>query len=102
MTPTPSQGFRSCDGEFPSNPTDRNDDDNNKISARCPGVAVVVRKEIAVRNGPLRYAPRDETQATSDELGFFRLRYKVPGETTTSPFRSHVLGLVGVPHLLAG
>jgi Ca-activated chloride channel family protein len=38
----------------------------------------------AIRNGPLRYAQaRDDRPAPSGELGFFKLRYKNPGEDTS-------------------
>lgn len=38
----------------------------------------------AIRNGPLRYAQTtDDRPAASDELGFFKLRYKRPGEDTS-------------------
>ncbi|NNE89420.1 MAG: DUF3520 domain-containing protein, partial [Silicimonas sp.] len=40
----------------------------------------------AIRNGPLRYSEAtDDVQqpATSDELGFFKLRYKKPGESAS-------------------
>ncbi|MGI9391855.1 MAG: vWA domain-containing protein [Boseongicola sp.] len=37
----------------------------------------------AVRNGPLRYQVSEETVDASDELGFFKLRYKNPGESTS-------------------
>ncbi len=37
----------------------------------------------AVRNGPLRYQVSEETADTSDELGFFKLRYKQPGGATS-------------------
>ena len=47
----------------------------------------------AIRNGPLRYAQaRDDRPAPSGELGFFKLRYKNPGEDTSilieEPIRS--------------
>ena len=35
----------------------------------------------AVRNGPLRYGEAEAVSDGSDELGFFKLRYKRPGET---------------------
>ncbi|MEO9825032.1 MAG: VWA domain-containing protein [Paracoccaceae bacterium] len=41
----------------------------------------------AVRNGPLRYSQSADAEVrpagTSDELGFFKLRYKLPGESTS-------------------
>ncbi len=37
----------------------------------------------AIRNGALRYAEAQETAGASAELGFFKLRYKRPGETTS-------------------
>ena len=37
----------------------------------------------AVRNGPLRYQVSEETVDASGELGFFKLRYKKPGEATS-------------------
>ena len=39
----------------------------------------------AIRNGPLRYSAEEVAQATtaSNELGFFKLRYKRPGEDTS-------------------
>ncbi|MEK6216497.1 MAG: VWA domain-containing protein [Boseongicola sp.] len=37
----------------------------------------------AVRNGPLRYQVSEETADVSDELGFFKLRYKQPGDATS-------------------
>lgn len=41
----------------------------------------------AVRNGPLRYSQSADSEArpaiNSDELGFFKLRYKLPGEATS-------------------
>ena len=41
----------------------------------------------AVRNGPLRYSENADAEVSpavnSDELGFFKLRYKLPGESTS-------------------
>ena len=38
----------------------------------------------AIRNGPLRYAETAEQAASgSEEMGFFKLRYKLPGEDTS-------------------
>lgn len=38
----------------------------------------------AIRNGPLRYSQAsDDRPAASDELGFFKLRYKRPGEDSS-------------------
>ena len=47
----------------------------------------------AIRNGPLRYAQaRDDRPAPTGELGYFKLRYKEPGQTTSvlieTPIRS--------------
>ena len=36
-----------------------------------------------MRNGPLRYQTVEETVDESDELGFFKLRYKQPGSATS-------------------
>lgn len=40
----------------------------------------------AIRNGPLRYSAEEMAEAAtiSDELGFFKLRYKRPGEDTST------------------
>jgi Ca-activated chloride channel family protein len=39
----------------------------------------------AIRNGPLRYSQaRDDRPASTGELGFLKLRYKRPGETTST------------------
>ena len=40
----------------------------------------------AIRNGPLRYGTEEVAEAAtiSDELGFFKLRYKRPGEDTST------------------
>ena len=37
----------------------------------------------AVRNGPLRYQVSEETVDASGELGFFKMRYKQPGDATS-------------------
>ena len=37
----------------------------------------------AIRNGPLRYAATEQVASVSDELGYFKLRYKNPGESTS-------------------
>ena len=40
----------------------------------------------AIRNGPLRYSAAEVAAASdiSDEFGFFKLRYKRPGESTST------------------
>ena len=37
----------------------------------------------AIRNGPLRYAEAEQAAPVSDELGYFKLRYKEPGQSTS-------------------
>ena len=37
----------------------------------------------AIRNGPLRYAEAEQAASVSDEMGYFKLRYKEPGKSTS-------------------
>ena len=47
----------------------------------------------AIRNGPLRYSEAEVADASdvSDELGFFKLRYKRPGESTSTLIEQPIL-----------
>ena len=45
----------------------------------------------AVRNGPLRYNTAERTSDISDELGFFKLRYKKPGAPTSMLIEEPIL-----------
>ena len=44
----------------------------------------------AIRNGPLRYAEAEKASTKSDELGFFKLRYKRPGENSSTLIESPI------------
>ncbi len=48
----------------------------------------------ATRNAPLRYATQTEPQ-TSDEIGFFRLRYKTPGKEQSQLIEQAILPVQG-------
>jgi Ca-activated chloride channel homolog len=69
----------------------REDFNNDKIDAGDIGAghSVTAIYEVtpvgsdAVRNGPLRYGEADAVVQTSDELGFFKMRYKTPGDATS-------------------
>jgi len=50
----------------------------------------------AIRNAPLRYAETNGTVAVSDELGFFRLRYKEPGQAESQLIEAPILRQQGV------
>ncbi|WP_449353874.1 vWA domain-containing protein [Aliigemmobacter aestuarii] len=45
----------------------------------------------ALRNDPLRYGTAEPPLATSDELGFLRLRYKAPGESESRLIETPIL-----------
>ena len=51
----------------------------------------------AIRNGPLRYTQadpetvRDDRPGTDGELGYFKLRYKLPGESTSTLIEQPIL-----------
>ena len=47
----------------------------------------------AIRNGPLRYADNDaeEVSDTAQELGYFKLRYKEPGASTSTLIERPIL-----------
>jgi len=68
----------------------REDFNNDKVDAGDIGAGHTVTAiyEVtpvgsdAIRNGPLRYSQaRDDRPAPTGELGYFKLRYKLPGET---------------------
>ena len=44
----------------------------------------------AIRNGPLRYAEQSVSDG-SDEIGFFKMRYKLPGETESQLIEEPIL-----------
>ena len=49
----------------------------------------------AIRNGPLRYGAETELVGASDELGFFKLRYKRPGEDVSQLIEEPILPVQG-------
>ncbi|NNL73111.1 MAG: DUF3520 domain-containing protein, partial [Silicimonas sp.] len=49
----------------------------------------------AIRNGPLRYAETEQSVSVSDELGYFKLRYKEPGQSTSILIEEPILPAQG-------
>ena len=52
----------------------------------------------AIRNGPLRYGDAEtDLVDTSDELGFFKLRYKTPGDTSSTLIETPIQSSAATP-----
>ncbi|WP_170326683.1 vWA domain-containing protein [Ruegeria arenilitoris] len=76
----------------------REDFSNDKVDAGdiSAGHTVTAIYEVtpvgsdAIRNGPLRYAEQSVSDG-SDEIGFFKMRYKLPGETESQLIEEPIL-----------